>query len=149
MGKKTKMKLKERQCHCASLGSVCVDLCISVFVYVWACMIKQMKQENIMFDVNKHCSSIAGAHPVDTLLLPIPLACAHLGKIKFELLAVELGLVQLDASAGCGLWGAEADPDSPEAFEHLEGRLFIVDPKQRLKPLLQRVKNTQTCKGDI
>lgn len=60
----------------------------------------------------------------------------HLGKVELELLAVELGLVQLDASAGSSLWSAEIDPDSPEAFEHLESRLFIVDPKQRLKPLL-------------
>ena len=67
-----------------------------------------------------------------------PAPDTHLGKVEFELLAVELGLVQLDASAGSGLRGAEVDPDSPEAFEHLESRLFIVDPKERLKPLLRR-----------
>lgn len=71
-----------------------------------------------------------------------PSALTHLGKVEFKLLAIELGLVQLDASAGCGLWGAEVDPDSPEAFEHLESCLFIVDPKQRLKSLLQGVKQT-------
>lgn len=59
-----------------------------------------------------------------------------LGKVKFELLAVELGLVQLDASAGSGLGGAEVNPHSSKAFKHLESRLFIVDPKQRLEPLL-------------
>lgn len=63
-------------------------------------------------------------------------ADTHLGKVEFQLLAVELRLVQLDASAGSGLWGAEVDPDSPKAFEHLESRLLVVDPKQRLEPLL-------------
>lgn len=52
--------------------------------------------------------------------------------------------MQLDASAGSGLWGAEVDPDSPEAFEHLESCLFIVDPKQRLKPLLWSIKTEQS-----
>lgn len=71
---------------------------------------------------------------------PEPFSNTNLGKVEFELLAVELGLVQLDASAGSRLWGAEVDPHSPEAFEHLEGRLLIVDPEQRLEPLLRRMK---------
>lgn len=60
----------------------------------------------------------------------------HLGKVQFELLAVELGLVQLDSGAGGSLRGAEVYPDSPEAFEKLEGGVIIVDPEQGLKPLL-------------
>lgn len=71
---------------------------------------------------------------------PDPFSDTHLGKVEFELLAVELGLVQLDACTGGGLWGAKVDPDSPEAFEHLESRLFIVDPKQCLEPLLWRLR---------
>lgn len=67
----------------------------------------------------------------------------HLGKVEFELLAVELGLVQLDASAGRRLRGAEVDPHSPEALEHLESRLPVVDPEQGLEPLLQRVKKVR------
>lgn len=62
----------------------------------------------------------------------------HLGEVQFELLAVELGLVQLDSGAGGGLRGAEVYPDSSEAFEKLEGGVLIVDPEQSLKPLLER-----------
>lgn len=62
----------------------------------------------------------------------------HLGKVEFELLAVELGLVQLDASARRRLRSAEVDPNSPEALEHLESRLLVVDPEQGLEPLLQK-----------
>lgn len=50
--------------------------------------------------------------------------------------------MQLNAGAGSGFWGAEVDPDSSEAFEHLERRLFVVDPKQCLEPLLEGKKNT-------
>lgn len=64
----------------------------------------------------------------------------HLGKVQFELLAVELGLMQLDSGAGGSLRGAEVYPDSPEAFEKLEGGVLVVDPKQGLEPLLQRIK---------
>lgn len=64
----------------------------------------------------------------------------HLGKVQFELLAIEFGLVQLDAGAGGSLRGAEVYPDSPEAFEKLEGCVLIVDPKQGFKPLLQKMK---------
>lgn len=64
----------------------------------------------------------------------------HLSKVQFELPAVELGLVQLDAGAGCGLRGAEVNPDSTEAFEKLEGGVLVVDPKQGLEPLLYRLK---------
>lgn len=64
----------------------------------------------------------------------------HLGKVQFELLAVELGLVQLDSGAGGSLRGAEVYPDSPEAFEKLEGGVLVVDPEQGLEPLLQRIK---------
>lgn len=71
---------------------------------------------------------------------PEPFSNTNLGKVEFQLLAVELGLMQLNASAGSCLWGAEVDPHSPEAFEHLEGRLLIVDPEQRLEPLLRRMK---------
>lgn len=91
--------------------------------------------------VNKQCSSSDGPCPRPPACpFPEPLTDTHLSEVEFELLAVELGLVQLDASAGSGLWGAEVDPDSPEAFEHLEICLFIVDPKQRLEPFLQRTK---------
>lgn len=48
--------------------------------------------------------------------------------------------MELYAGAGGGLRGAEVDPDSTEAFEKLEGCVFIVDPKQGLKPLLHRLK---------
>lgn len=71
-----------------------------------------------------------------------------MGKVEFELLAVELGLVQLDASAGGSLWGAEVNPDSPETFEHLEIHLFIVDPKQRLESLLWRIKTEKKDTND-
>lgn len=64
----------------------------------------------------------------------------HLSKVQFELPAVELGLVQLDAGAGGGLRGAEVYPDSTEAFEKLEGGVLVVDPKQGLEPLLYRLK---------
>lgn len=64
----------------------------------------------------------------------------HLGKVEFELLAVELGLVQLDSGAGGSFRGAEVYPDSPEAFEKLEGSVLVIDPEQGLKPLLQRIK---------
>lgn len=84
----------------------------------------------------------------------------HLGKVEFELLAVELGLVQLDASTRRRLRGAEVDPHSPETLEHLESRLLVVDPEQGLEPLLQRVEkvrrdaqkarpNKQAVSGDI
>lgn len=63
----------------------------------------------------------------------------HLGKVQFELPAIELGLVQLDAGAGGGLRGAEVYPDSTEAFEKLEGGVLVVDPKQGLEPLLHRL----------
>lgn len=86
---------------------------------------------------NKHCSSLDGPGPRPPACpFPEPFTDTHLGKVEFELLAVELCLVQLDASAGSSFWGTEVDPDSPEAFEHLEICLFIIDPKQRLKPLL-------------
>lgn len=81
--------------------------------------------------------------------LPDPFPDTHLGKVEFELLAIELGLVQLDASAGSGLWGAEVDPDSPEAFEHLESCLFIIDPKQRLKSLLWRIKTEKKKHAEV
>lgn len=81
---------------------------------------------------------------------PEPFSNTNLGKVEFEFLAVELGLVQLDASASSCLWGAEVDPHSPEAFEHLEGRLLIVDPEQCLEPLLQRIKTRKNAqvRGD-
>ena len=95
-----------------------------------------------------HCSSSDVPCPRPPACpFPDPLTGTHLGKVEFELLAVELGLVQLDASSGSGLWGAEVDPDSPEAFEHLESRLFIVDPKQRLEPLLWRIKKRKGTNG--
>lgn len=65
---------------------------------------------------------------------------SHLSKVQFELPAVELWLVQLDAGAGGGLRGAEVYPDSTEAFEKLEGGVLVVDPKQGLEPLLYRLK---------
>lgn len=52
--------------------------------------------------------------------------------------------MQLNAGAGSGFWGAEVDPDSSEAFEHLERRLFVVDPKQCLEPLLEGKKTHGT-----
>lgn len=61
----------------------------------------------------------------------------HLGKVQLELLAVELGLVQLDSGAGGSLRGAEVYPNSPEAFEKLESGVLVVDPKQGLEPLLE------------
>lgn len=53
----------------------------------------------------------------------------HLGKVKLKLLPVEFGLVELDTSEGGRLRSAEADADSPEALEHLEGRLLVIDPE--------------------
>lgn len=64
----------------------------------------------------------------------------HLSKVQFELPAIELGLVQLNAGAGGGLRGAEVYPDPAEAFEKLEGGVLVVDPKQGLEPLLRRLK---------
>lgn len=61
----------------------------------------------------------------------------HLGKVQLELLAVELGLVQLDSGAGGSLRGAEVYPNSPEAFEKLESGVLVIDPKQGLEPLLE------------
>lgn len=72
--------------------------------------------------------------------LGISFSDSHLSEVEFQLLAVELGLVQLDAGAGRRLGGAEVDPDSPEAFEQLESDLVIVDPEERFKPLLQKIK---------
>lgn len=71
---------------------------------------------------------------------PDPSTDTHLSEVELKLLAVELGLMQLDACAGRCLGGAEVDPDSPEAFEHLERCLFIIDPEQCLEPLLQNMK---------
>lgn len=99
--------------------------------------LQQTTHYNITFHINKHWSSSAGPCPrPPSCPFPQPFSDTHLGKIELELLAVELGLMQLDASAGSGLRGAEVDPDSPEAFEHLESCLFVVDPKQSLEPLL-------------
>lgn len=104
--------------------------------------LQQTTHYNITFRINKHWSSSAGLCPRPRAC-PFPQPCSdtHLGKIELELLAVELGLMQLDPSAGSGLWGAEVDPDSPEAFEHLESCLLVVDPKQSLEPLLWGGKN--------
>lgn len=79
----------------------------------------------------------------NTLTQSLTRSLTHLGKVEFELLAVELGLVQLDASTRRRLRGAEVDPHSPETLEHLEGRLLVVDPEQGLEPLLQRVKKVR------
>lgn len=74
-----------------------------------------------------------------------PSVDTYLSEVKFELLAVELGLVQLDAGTGGGLRGAEVDPDSPEAFEHLESDLLVVNPKQCLEPLLGMKGTEEGC----
>ncbi len=97
-----------------------------------------MMHYNMSFHICKSCFSSCPRLPACPF--PEPFTDTHLGKVQFKLLAVELGLVQLDASTGSSLWGAEVDPDSPEAFEHLESRLFIVDPKQGLEPLLRKTE---------
>lgn len=108
-------------------------------VYLCVCTLEM--HSGIAFHINKQSSSLHGPCP-RPLPCPFPDSSSdtHLGKVEFELLAVELRLVQLDSSPGSGLWGAEVDPHSPETFEHLEICLFIVDPEQRLKALLQKTK---------
>lgn len=140
---KKKKNKKERKWKDLRRASVEFLLCICVWICMCACCRKW--DYSITFLVNKYWSSSDGPclRP-PACPFPDPFPDTHLGKVEFELLSVELGLMQLDASAGSCLWGAEVDPDSPEAFEHLESRLFIVDPKQRLEPLLWRIKTEQS-----
>ena len=65
----------------------------------------------------------------------------NLCEVEFEFGAVELGLMELDASTSCSLRRTEADPDSPETLKHLERRLIIIDSEQRLKPFLQKYRH--------
>lgn len=94
-----------------------------------------------LLDLESEAAGVSDGRSPKQLRTFTSILATRLGKVEFELLAVELGFVQFDAGTGGRLRGAEVYPDSPEALEQLESGVLVVDPKQGLEPLLQEIKN--------